>query len=302
MILFDYIIFPGFLFSSLIGLLSCWLERKLTARLQWRVGPPWYQSFTDIIKLTGKEIIVPAGTKFTFLLAPYIGLLGLILVSTMLGKSLIWPLESFSGDLIVIVYLLVIPAIAIIMGASSSRNAVASLGASREIKLVLGYELPFILSVIAVIIKTGGAIKIGNILARQADFGSNIFSLSGILAFVAAVFCFQAKLGFVPFDISEAEQEIMAGSLIEYAGLPLAIFKLNKAMLLYVTPLFLISMFWAKGLSLPVLAVKYLTILVIFTLIKNTNPRLRIEQAVKFFWGPVTFLALAAVVLALLGK
>ncbi len=303
MILFDYIIFPGFLFSSILGLLSCWLERKLTARLQWRVGPPWYQSFVDIVKLTGKEIIVPAGTKFAFLLAPYLGLLSLILVSTILGKSLIiWPLEIFSGDLIVIVYLLVIPAIAIIMGASSSRNAVASLGASREIKLVLGYELPFILSVIAVIIKTGGAINMGSILAHQANFGSNVFSLSGILAFVAAVFCFQAKLGFVPFDISEAEQEIMAGSLIEYSGLPLAIFKLNKAILLYVTPLFLISMFWAKNISLPVLAVKYLTILVIFTLIKNTNPRLRIEQAVKFFWGPVTFLALAAVVLALLGK
>ncbi|MCX5656895.1 MAG: NADH-quinone oxidoreductase subunit H [Candidatus Omnitrophica bacterium] len=302
MILFDYLIFPGFLFSSFVGLLSSCLERKLTARLQWRVGPPWYQNFMDVIKLIGKETIVPAGAKFTFLLAPYLGLLNLVLVSMILGKFIFPPMISFSGDIIVILYLLIIPAIAVVMGALSSRNQLASLGASREIKLVLGYELPFILSVIAIIVRSQGAIKMGDILVHQADFGSNVFSLSGMLAFVVAVFCSQAKLGFVPFDISEAEQEIMAGSLIEYSGLPLAVFKLNKAILLYIMPLFLIILFWAKGLSLPVLAVKYLAILVIFILIKNTNPRLRIEQAVKFFWGPVTLLAFAAVILALLGK
>ena len=295
-------IFPGFLFSACVGLMAGWVDRKVTARIQWRVGPPWYQNFIDIVKLLGKETIIPEGAKLTFLISPYLGLLSVSLVATVLGKTILFPLESFVGDLIVVLYLLIIPAIAIIIGASSSRNPLASVGASREMKLVLAYELPFILSVIVVIIKCGGVIKIGEILNYQMGAGSNLASFSGILAFLVAILCMQAKLGFVPFDMSEAEQEIMAGALIEYSGPPLAIFKLTKAILVYTMPLLLIVLFWAKNLNPLALIGKYTALLVIIILIKNTNPRLRIDQALRFFWGPVTLLALAAVGLALIGQ
>ncbi|KPK98075.1 MAG: hypothetical protein AMJ95_05955 [Omnitrophica WOR_2 bacterium SM23_72] len=300
-IIFNYLIFPGFLFSAVIGLLAGWVDRKVTARIQWRRGPPWYQNFIDIVKLLGKETIVPEGAKFTFLLSPYFGVLSLSLVAAMLGKSIINPLEGFLGDLIVIIYLLVIPAIAMILGGSASRNPLASIGVSREMKLVLAYELPFILSIIAIIIKSDGAIEIGQIVNHQINYGANIASISGILAFVTAILCMQAKLGFVPFDASEAEQEIMAGVLIEYSGLPLALFKLTKAIMLYTMPLFLIVLFLAKDLSPLFLIAKYIGILVVIILIKNTNPRLRIDQALKFFWRIPTLLAIIAVVLAFLG-
>lgn len=300
-ILFNYLIFPGFLFSAIAGLISGWVDRKVTARVQWRVGPPWYQNFIDIIKLLGKETIIPEGARLTFLLSPFLGLLSLVLVATILGKAILSPLDSFIGDLIVILYLLITPAISIIVGAFSSRNPLASVGASREMKLVLAYELPFIIAIIAVIIKSSGAIQIGSIINHQINFGSNLVSFSGILAFIVAIICSQAKLGFVPFDASEAEQEIMGGTLIEYSGLPLAIFKLTKAILLYTMPLLLISLFWAKGLNPLALIGKYIAILVIIILIKNTNPRLRIDQAIRFFWGPLTILATVAVGLALAG-
>ncbi|MFH1201431.1 MAG: complex I subunit 1 family protein [Candidatus Omnitrophota bacterium] len=298
---FNYLIFPGFLFSACVGLIAGWVDRKVTARIQWRVGPPWYQNFIDIIKLLGKETIVPEGAKSTFLLAPWLGLLSAVLVAAILGKSVIYPQESVLGDLIVVLYLLIIPAIAIIVGASSSRNPLASLGASREMKLVLGYELPFILSVVVIIIKSQGVIQIGQILNQQVNFGSNIACWSGKLAFIAAIFCMQAKLCFVPFDMSEAEQEIMGGVLIEYSGLPLAIFKLTKAVLLYTMPLLLITLFWGGNLSPLALVGKYVALLVIIILIKNTNPRLRIDQAIRFFWGPVSIIAVIAVILALFG-
>ncbi|MFH1202144.1 MAG: complex I subunit 1 family protein [Candidatus Omnitrophota bacterium] len=306
-VFFNYLIFPGFLFSVCVGLIAGWVDRKVTARIQWRVGPPWYQNFIDIIKLLGKETIVPEGAKSTFLLAPWFGLLSAVLVAAILGRSVIYPQESVLGDLIVVIYLLIIPAIAMIVGASSSRNPLASLGASREMKLVLGYELPFILSIVVVIIKSEGAIQIGQILNHQMvpevwmSFGSNLASWSGALAFIAAIFCMQAKLGFVPFDMSEAEQEIMGGVLIEYSGLPLAIFKLTKAVLLYTMPLLLIILFWGGNLSPWALAGKYVALLVIIILIKNTNPRLRIDQALRFFWGPVSIIAVIAVILALFG-
>ena len=299
--LFYYLVFPGFLFSVCIGLMASWIDRKITARIQWRVGPPWYQNFVDIIKLLGKETIVPRGGGATFLLSPCFGLLGAVLVATILGKNLILPGESFWADLIVLLYLLIIPAVAVILGASSSRNPLASVGASREIKLVLSYELPFLLAVIAVVVRSKGAIGLGQILTNQANFGSNIFSWSGFLAFVVVLFCLQAKLGLAPFDIAEAEQEIMAGTLIEYSGLPLAVFKLTKATLLYTMPLLIITLFMGRDTSPVFIILKFLAILTISILIKNTNPRLRIDQALRFFWGPMTIIAGIAVILALLG-
>jgi len=143
-LLFNYFIFPGFLFSACVGLIAGWVDRKVTARIQWRVGPPWYQNFIDIVKLLGKETIVPEGAKSTFLFSPFLGFLSLILVATILGRSILLPAQSFIGDLFVVLYLLIIPAITVILGASSSGNPLASIGASREMKLVLGYELPFL--------------------------------------------------------------------------------------------------------------------------------------------------------------
>ena len=307
-LLFNYLIFPGFLFSAVAGLMAGWIDRKVTARLQWRVGPPWYQNFIDLAKLMSKEVIVPEGAKSTFLLAPCFGLMSAILVATILGLSLMSPGQSFIGDLIVVLYLLVIPALSCIIGASASGNPLASVGASREMKLVLGYELPFILAIITVIIKSQGAIGLGALLAHQQAATSHIFmdsgwlSASGVLAFVVAILCMQAKLGFVPFDMSEAEQEIAGGALIEYSGLPLALFRLTRHILLYIMPLFLIMLFLGHDTSPLFLIAKYIGIVVIIILIKNTNPRVKIEQAVRFFWGPVSILAALSVGLALFGQ
>jgi len=300
--LFNYLIFPGFLFSACAGLMACWLDRKVSARLQWRRGPAWHQNFTDILKLLGKENILPVQAGRTFMASPYLGLLSVALVATILGRSIISPLESFAGDLIVVLYLLLIPAVALILGASSSRNPLAAVGASREMKQVLSYELPFILAIITVIIKAGGTIQLGEILNRQINFGSHIFSASGLIAFLVALICIQAKIGIGPFDASEADQELMAGVLIEYSGTLLALFKLTKAILLYCLPLFLIILFLGKDISPLFLTLKYLGILIVLILVKNTNPRLRIDQVMKFFWGPVTLLAVIAVGLALVGR
>jgi len=300
-LLFSYLIFPGFLFAAVIGLLACWVDRKVSARLQWRVGPPWHQTFTDIVKLFGKETIIPVSAKFTFLLAPFLGLASLILVTAILGKSILLPLEGFSADLIVVLYLLTIPAISLIIGASSSANPLASVGASREMKMFLAYELPFLLSVISVIVKSAGSLQIGKILIQQSLFGSNIFSFSGALAFIVCLFCMQAKLGLNPFDASEADQEIMGGVLIEYSGLPLALFKITKAMLIYAMPVFLIVLFLGRDVSFLFLTLKFIALLVFMILVKNTNPRLRIDQAMRFFWRIPTVLALISVGLAVYG-
>lgn len=298
-ILIDYLIFPGFLFTIVVGILASWIDRKVTARVQWRVGPPLLQPLYDIIKLLGKETIVPQGNKFIFLSTPLFGLASVIVVSTLIWKTIIDPGATFLGDIIVILYLLTIPAIALIIGGFSSRNPLASIGASREMKLVLAYELPFILSLIVPIIKSG-SIRLGDILVYQLLNGILLSNPSGIIVFIVAIICMQAKLGLVPFDIAEAETEISSGIYIEYSGTPLAIIRLTRYMMLFVVPMFLVSSFMGGIYSLSGI-LKYVILLVLVILIRNTNPRVRIDQAVKFFWGPMTVLAVIGIILALCG-
>ncbi|PIP68135.1 MAG: hypothetical protein CO035_01405 [Candidatus Omnitrophica bacterium CG_4_9_14_0_2_um_filter_42_8] len=300
-LLFNFLIFPGFLFTAVAGLIASWIDRKVTARVQWRVGPPWYQPLVDLMKLSIKEITVPrSASKGLFFLSPMIGLSAVTLVSTLIWLANIGSSsKGFSGDIIVIMYLLTLPAIAIILGASASGNPLASLGASREIKLVMAYELPFIICLIVPVIKSHGLLKLSEIINYQVVNGSFIASFSGIIAFIVMIFCMQAKLGLVPFDASEAETEIMGGVLIEYSGILLAIFKLTKTMLMVALPLFLITLFWQGFNFLSIW--KYVVLLVIIVLIRNTNPRVRIDQAVRFFWGKMTLLSVLAVLLAIKG-
>ena len=302
-----YFLFFGFLLTAIIGLLASWIDRKVTAKVQYRVGPPLLQPLIDIVKLLGKETLIPAGSsKITFLMAPVIGLASVILVSTLLWINNIYPAKSFLGDLIVVLYLLVIPSISIIMGGFASRNPFASLGASREMKLILSYELPFILAVLVTVIKSGFTFRLGEILTFQAQNGAFVGSWSGTLALIVAIICMQAKLALVPFDIPEAETEIAGGPLIEYSGSGLAIYRLMKNMLMFTVPFFLIIVFIGglkfEGIHLLYGVLKYIGLVALMTVIRNTNPRVRIDQAVKFFWGPVTIIAIIAVILALLGR
>jgi NADH-quinone oxidoreductase subunit H len=301
-----YIFFPGFLFTATGGLLVHWIDRKIAARIQWRVGPPILQPVYDLLKLLGKETMVPKGSSQSlFLLSPLVGLVTVTLVSTIVWISALRPEKGFIGDLVVVIYFLMVPSIALMIGGFASRNPIASLGSSREMKLMLADELPFILAVFVPVIQAGGTIRLEQILGYQQTYGMVIGSISGFLAFVAAFISVQAKLSLVPFDIPEAETEIMGGPYVEYSGPPLAVFKLTRMMMQFTLPLVLVILFLGgvdfHGWSILYSILKLGVLILLISLVRNTNPRVRIDQAVKFFWGPVTFIAILAVVLALLG-
>ena len=148
-------------------------------------------------------------------------------------------------------------------------------------------------------------LSLGTLVTVQQSSGVFVGSISGVLALVVAVLCTQAKLGQVPFDAAEAETELTGGVLVEYSGTPLAVFKLTRAMLYFVVPMFVVVLLCGGiggGARIPLGILKYVGLLVLVVLIRNTNPRLRIEHAVKFFWSYVTVLAIIAVVLAFMGK
>jgi NADH-quinone oxidoreductase subunit H len=305
--LFYYIIFPGFLFTAIIGGLLAWFDRKVTAYVQFRKGPPVLQPFYDFFKLLlVKETILPAkGAKMTFLLAPLFGLFGAMAAAVLILVPAFGYNAGFSGDIIVLFYLLAIPSLTFIIGAASAGNPLAMVGASREMKLVISYELTFLLVVAAVIYKAGISVNLSEIMDVQQQQGAFIGSISGILLFIAAVFCTQAKLGLVPFDAAEAETEINHGAFIEYSGTPYAVIKLTKYMLLFILPAFIITIllggFRTEGIHILWSVLKVLGVVLLITLIRNTNPRLRIDQAMKFFLVWMNIIVIVAIILIIYG-
>lgn len=303
--IFYALVFPGFLFTAVLGLFLVWVDRKVTAVVQSRVGPPWFQPFADIGKLLAKRMIVPRGSKaIGFLAAPLLAVAGSTLSAVIVLRAILNPSSGFVGDLIVLIYLSALPSIALVIGGASSRSPFGAIGAGREMSMILSYELGFLLAIVTVLAKAH-SILLGDIVSYQVAHGPVIGSLSGVIAFVVAMYAMQAKLGYLPFDIAEADTELIGGPLAEYSGSGLALFKLSQAMTFVYLPAWMALLFLGgiepTALSIFFFLLKFLALLVIVIVVKITHARLRLDQALRLFWGKVLIAAAIAVILALIG-
>ncbi len=304
--LFYFLVFPGLAFAASMGGVLSWFDRKVTAWVQFRKGPPFFQPLYDFLKLLlVKETIIPArGSVTMFLLAPILSLFGAIMATVLVLIPAFGLSAGFSGDIIVIFYLLNIPPLAYILGAMASGNPLASVGASREIKLILSYELTFILILSAIILKANMSISLGEIIAAQSG-GAFVGSLSGVLLFIATMFVVQAKLGLVPFDIAEAETEINHGLFIEYSGTPYAMVTLTKYIMLFGLPAFVLALMGGglplDGINIVWSVLKIAGVVLLITLIRNTNPRVRIKQAMKYFFVWLNLIVIIAIFFTFMG-
>ncbi|MCS7139453.1 MAG: NADH-quinone oxidoreductase subunit H [Candidatus Nezhaarchaeota archaeon] len=306
-LLIAHIVLVGLIAAPNIGLLLTWLHRKLGARMQWRIGPPAYQPWADIMKLLSKEMIIPGTAhKSTFLLAPPLALSSAIL--SLLIMPFVAPSPfGFVGDVIVVLYLMTMPAIAAMVGGSASGNPYAAIGVQREMTLLFSYELPFIAAALVPILKAG-SLKFSDIVTYQLNSGPLIFTLSGFLALIVMIAVMQAKLALPPFDVPEAKTEIVTGPYVEYSGPLLAMFKLAHAIMLLVVPCFIANMFLGglivRSLSDPailaidstLIVVKIVALVTIAAIIRFYNPRLRPDQAFGMFWKTITLIAMIALV------
>jgi NADH-quinone oxidoreductase subunit H len=215
----------------------------------------------------------------------------------------IFPDSGFKGDLIVIFYLLTIPSLSYIIGSLASGNPLGTLGASREIKLIISYELTFILALTCIVIKSGMSLSISDIITAQQEGGAFIGSLSGVLLFIVILFVIQAKLALVPFDMSEAETEIAHGVFIEYSGSAYAIIKMARYIMLFTMPSLMVTLlmggFSFSGFGILWSVLKLVLILLLITLIRNTNPRLKLDQAMRLFFIWMNLVAAIAIGLSI---
>lgn len=326
------LIFPGFLFCFLVGLFLSGVDRKIVAKMQKRVGPPLLQPFYDFFKLCGKETIVPAAAnKGMFLAAPLVGLASLIVLQLFIP---VFNFTAFStmADVIVILYLLLIPALAMIVGGAASGSPYAGVGLSREMVTVIACELPLVLVLLAIAKVVGNAMGTGLVLSMseivnyQIANGSLITHISMIPAAIAFLLIIPGETGSHPFDTAEAETEICEGLLAEYSGGPLAVFKLSHSIkVLTLSSLFVALFLGGLGGQITALVGSFgldataagmiggligaillvllcLVITIVFiSLVHAITARLKVEQVFKYYWTVVTGLALLGLVLAWYG-
>ena len=309
--LFYILVFPGVLFCFVGGTLLNGLDRKVYSKMQQRIGPPILQPFYDFMKLMGKETIIPyEANKPVFLGAPIVGFVALVTIMLFLPQ---FGFSAFGGnaDMIVIIYLLTIPAAAIIIGGAASGSPYAGVGISREMVSVISFELPLVMVLLAIGKKAGGdgvTFSMKAIADYQAANGAMISQWSMIPAALAMLLVFPCEVGCHPFDVAEAETEICEGPLVEYSGAPLGVFKLNYYVKqLVVSALFAALFLGGKGTGIVAAdaAIFYGECLVVtffsMTLIRATCARLKVEQVFKFYWTVVAGLALVSLVLAWFG-
>ena len=308
------LICPGFLFCFLCGGLLCGIERKITARMQKRVGPPVLQPFYDFFKLCGKETIIPAAAnKTVYLAAPIVGLAALWVIQLFIPVCGFTALSG-NADIIVILYLLLIPAVAEITGAAASGSPYAGVGLSREMVTIISCELPLVLVLLAVGKAVGNAIGTGvcfsleTIAEYQAECGSLIGRISMIPAAIAMLLVIPGETGSHPFDAAEAETEICEGMLAEFSGAPLAVYKLSHAVkMLTMTSLFTALFLGGIGTGILIedaailFAISTVIIICDVGLINAVTARLKTEQLFKYYWTTVSALAGVSLVLAWFG-
>jgi NADH-quinone oxidoreductase subunit H len=308
-------VYPGLVFLFVYATFCEWFDRKVYARLQNRMGPThtgrWglLQPVADFVKLLAKEDIVPEkADKTLFSLLP---VFGLAIVATAMLLLPVWHYNpavggftSFSGDIIILLYLLSLPTLIFFLAGWSSTNVFSTVGGTRVLTMLFGYEVPLFLTVLSPALLAGSWR-----LAEIARFfqARPVLLLVNLPGFILAVICVQAKLERTPFDIPHAETEIVGGTFTEYSGKKLAFFRLMTDVEMVVSSGLLATVFlggFPGGfvLGLAQFIVKTLFVIFLLSLLRAATSRIRVDQVVSLAWGYLAPLAVAQLFFVILLK
>ncbi len=313
---------PGFAYflSNLLGvvlvatlplltvILLIWVERKFAARIQDRVGPnrvgPFglLQSVADALKMLTKEDITPAGAdKLIYNLAPIIAFAVVVLIWAVIPFTPIHVGSDLSIGILYFVAVGSIGAVKVMIAGWASNNKYALLGAFRTIALLVSYEVPLILALLLPVL-LAGSMSLQDITVAQAGMWY-IFKapLALIIFFIANL----AETGRAPFDLLEAESELVAGYNIEYSGFKFGMFMAGEFMHVFTVAVLAAVLFlggwWGPGveqvpaLGFIYLGLKAMVVYLAMLLIRNTIPRLRIDQVMNFNWKFMVPLSIALI-------
>ncbi len=260
--------------------------RKVTARIQSRQGPPVLQPYFDLLKLLGKEDIesgeAPAMQRF----AAYLSLASMVAVACFVPMGFAVPLRS-SGDVILLAYLLTLSGVCTLLAGLAAGSTYSLLGISREMMTMISLEPIFVTVLVAGAVHAH-SLRLDKVL-NGSVYGADGFPWSGLLMLVVMLLSFQAFVQRVPFDISEAETELMEGPLMEYSGPKLALFKYSQMVKLVIFSALFVALFipWGADLFAPVgwilFWAKVFVLVLLVTLVAATHARYRIDHAIRYF-------------------
>src|SRR5271157_1666649 len=309
------------LFAMLLDIFLVWVERKVVARFQDRLGPnrigPFglIQPFADIIKLVIKEDITPAGAdKLIYNMAPVLAMTSVILLWAIL------PLASkiYGVDLNVAVLYLVaagaLGTLSIIMAGWASNNKYALLGAFRMVANMISYEVPMVVTLLIPTI-LANTMSVKGITDAQSSVWFVVLSPLGMLIFLISAI---AELGRAPFDLNEAESEIVAGFHIEYSGMKFGLFYAGELLHAFTFGGFVAMLYFGGygvfGLEkfVPVLQAPLVAAVIflgkamvgywVIMWVKYSMPRIRIDHMLAFNWKFLTPLSLVILVVTALAS
>ncbi len=287
--------------ALLIGPLLAGIVRKVVrARVHSRQGPPIVQPFYDLFKLLGKEDLQSA-PSLVLQYAPLVAFASILVAALLTPMGMRAPLGGY-GDLIVFAYFISIAAIVVVMTGLACASPYSMMGAGREVMMHLVVEPVLIICLVTAAIKAG-SLLMWDMAAWNYVNGP---AISMVAAAAALFLALQAQVGKLPFDISEADQELMGGPFIELSGPKLAMFQwaFFARQIVYASVLAAIFIPWGLSFAFPwnvgAHLLKVIVLIVLVGVIDVVNPRLRIDQAMSYFFG-VIFMALVAVAFALIG-
>jgi formate hydrogenlyase subunit 4 len=276
------------------------IQRKLKAVVQSRQGPPLRQPFWDLLKLLGKENLQVTRNPI-FSLAPILTF-GSVLMAALFTPMGSAPPFGFAGDLIVLVYLLTLASVGVMLGGSVTGSPYGVIGMGREMMLTMMVEIIVLGSLIVGAMQT----KSFNLVQISAWYRQAGPNLSMIVAAIPFLLSLQVQLGKLPFDLPEADQEIMGGPFVETPGARLALYKWS----FFAKQIILASIFWEIFIPWPktgfypldlfIHLIKILIVLLLVGLVDAVNPRLRVDQAIRYFSG-IWIILILAVAFAVIG-
>ena len=277
--------------------------RKVTARVQSRQGPPLPQPYFDLLKLLGKEDIESGESPAMQRFAAYLSLAAVLTVACLVPMGFSAPMNR-AGDVVLLIYLLTLCSVCTLLAGLAAGSTYSLVGISREMMSMIALEPLFAIALIVGAVHTG-SFRLDTVL-HGSVYSAGGVPWSGLIMVGVILLSFQAFVQRVPFDIAEAETELMEGPLMEYSGPKLALFKYAQMAKLVIYSGLFVALFvpWGSTLVFPLgwllFWAKVLVLVLLVTLVAATHARYRIDQALRFFAG-LFAVALVALVLASYG-
>lgn len=296
-------VFPGMLFLGVYAMLFEFFDRKMYARMQSRKGPKWYIPFADFLKLISKQSLIPADANHSMIrIMPIISLAGIAAAYVYIPICKETATFSFAGDLIIVLYLLTIPALTQFLAGWYSRSLYATIGASRVVTQMFAYEVPVFMSVLAPSLLSGSWC-----ISEMGLYYANhpLYMFLNVPSFIIALVAAQCKLSRAPFDAPEAETEIVSGPFVEYGGRLLALFRLSidtetVTLISLISAVFLPFYSSSFALNIILYIAKTFLLLFVMTLMKAVMARLRVNQTVTLCWKGLAPIALIQMIINLI--